>query len=57
MKQENWRDVSVFLIYTAPGRKASDCVKCGKCEKVCLQHLQIRNLLEDVVKEFEAERA
>ena len=39
------------------GRKASDCVKCGKCEKVCLQHLQIRNLLEDVVKEFEAERA
>lgn len=45
------------LVYTAPGRKASDCVKCGKCEKVCLQHLQIRNLLEDVVKEFEAERA
>ena len=26
-------------------------MKCGKCEKVCLQHLQIRNLLEDVVKE------
>ena len=23
----------------------------GGCEKVCLQHLQIRNLLEDVVKE------
>ena len=23
----------------------------GKCEKVCPQHLQIRNLLEDVVKE------
>ena len=45
------------LVYTAPGRKASDCVKCGKCEKVCPQHLQIRNLLEDVVKEFEAERA
>ena len=61
MKQENWRDVSVFLITIlyihAPGRKASDCVKCGKCEKVCLQHLQIRNLLEDLVKEFEAERA
>ena len=26
-------------------------MKCGKCEKVCLQHLEIRNLLEDVVKE------
>ena len=38
-------------------KRADECVKCGKCEKVCLQHLQIRNLLEDVVKEFEAERA
>ena len=34
-------------------RKASDCLKCGKCEKVCPQHLPIRKLLEDVAKEFE----
>ena len=40
-------------VYTGPGRKASDCVKCGKCEKVCPQHLPIRKLLEDVAKEFE----
>lgn len=45
------------VVHTAPGRKASDCLKCGKCEKVCPQHLQIRNLLEDVAKEFEKERA
>lgn len=45
------------VVHTAPGRKASDCLKCGKCEKVCPQHLQIRNLLEDVAKEFEPERA
>lgn len=45
------------VVHTAPGRKASDCLKCGKCEKVCPQHLQIRNLLEDVAKEFERERA
>lgn len=44
------------VVHTAPGRKASDCLKCGKCEKVCPQHLQIRNLLEDVAKEFEPER-
>lgn len=45
------------VVHTAPGRKASDCLKCGKCEKVCPQHLQIRKLLEDVAKEFEPERA
>lgn len=43
------------VVHTAPGRKASDCVKCGKCEKVCPQHLPIRRLLEDVAKEFEKE--
>ena len=41
------------VVHTAPGRRASDCLKCGKCEKVCPQHLPIRKLLEDVVKEFE----
>ena len=40
-------------VYTAPGRKASDCIKCGKCERSCPQHLPIRKLLEDVAKEFE----
>ena len=33
--------------------RASDCIKCGQCEKVCLQHLHIRELLQDVAKEFE----
>ncbi|MBQ6052529.1 MAG: aldo/keto reductase [Clostridia bacterium] len=33
--------------------KASDCIKCGKCEKVCPQHLPIRELLETVAKTFE----
>lgn len=40
-------------VHTAPGRRASDCVKCGRCEKACPQHLPIRRLLEDVAKEFE----
>ncbi len=42
-----------YNIHTTDGRKASDCVKCGKCEHVCPQHLPIRKLLEDVAKEFE----
>ncbi len=41
------------VVHTAPGRKASDCLKCGKCEKACPQHLPIRKLLEDVAGEFE----
>lgn len=40
-------------VHTQNGRKASDCIKCGKCEKICPQHLPIRNLLEDVAKTFE----
>ena len=33
--------------------KASDCIKCGKCERVCPQHLSIRKFLEEVSKTFE----
>ena len=33
--------------------KASDCIKCGKCENICPQHLEIRALLEKVKKSFE----
>lgn len=33
--------------------KASDCVKCGMCERVCPQHLPIRNYLEVTAKTFE----
>ena len=43
------------IVHTAPGRRASDCVKCGRCEKVRSQHLPIRRLPEDVAKKFEKE--
>ena len=41
------------VVHAVPGHRASDCVKCGKCEASCPQHLPIRKLLEDVAKEFE----
>lgn len=44
-------------VHTAPGRRASDCLKCGKCEKICPQHLPIRKLLEEIAKEFDKPEA
>ncbi len=40
--------------HTAEGHgKATDCIKCGKCEKQCPQHLEIRSLLGKVAATFE----
>lgn len=50
----NWNaDYYYNEVYTKNHGKASDCIKCGKCEEICPQHLHIRNLLEDVAKAFE----
>lgn len=34
--------------------KASACIGCGKCEKMCPQHLPVRELLKKVASRFEA---
>lgn len=51
---KNWdADRCYSEVHTATGRRASDCLECGKCEQVCPQHLPIRKLLKDVAKTFE----
>lgn len=39
--------------YTQTYGKASDCIKCRKCENICPQHLPISTLLRSVAKTFE----
>ena len=35
-------------------KRASECIKCGKCEQVCPQHIEIRKELERVAATFPA---
>jgi predicted aldo/keto reductase-like oxidoreductase len=50
---QSWNQDYYYTINTRGHGKASDCLKCGKCEKICPQHLPIRKLLEQVAGEFE----
>ena len=50
----DWNADYYYGVHTSSqGTRASDCIKCGKCEKACPQHLPIRKLLVDVAGEFE----
>lgn len=49
----DWNSQQTYDAVTADGRKASDCIGCGRCEDICPQHLPIRDLLETVAAEFE----
>lgn len=54
-KYEDWSSLYYYGVHTAQGGKASDCIRCGKCESICPQHLPIRQLLKTVAETFETE--
>ena len=49
----DWNSDVYYNTHTAKNGKASDCIKCGKCEAVCPQHLEIRELMEKVAEVFD----
>ena len=50
----DWNSGMYYGVATRGGHgKASACIRCGKCEKVCPQHLPIRELLKKVAATFE----
>ena len=54
----DWNSGMYYGIVTRDGHgKASECIRCGKCERVCPQHLPIRELLQKVAAAFETPRA
>ncbi|WP_195932138.1 aldo/keto reductase [Turicibacter sanguinis] len=42
-----------YLNYTKTHGKASDCIGCKKCERMCPQHLPILQYLKEITKTFE----
>lgn len=60
-KQASFHNFNATYYYnnviTGPGHgKASDCVLCASCEKVCPEQLNIRQLLKMVADKFEREQ-
>ena len=53
VKNKNSNSSMYYANLTKTHSKASDCIKCHKCEKSCPQHLKITDLLNTVANTFE----
>ncbi|MCR4806780.1 MAG: aldo/keto reductase [Lachnospiraceae bacterium] len=44
---DDWRSKNFYSGLITRGGKASDCIACGQCERVCPQHLPIIDLMKE----------
>ena len=49
----DWDQDERYAELTNENGKASACIRCGQCERICPQHLPIRDLLQQVAGTFE----
>jgi predicted aldo/keto reductase-like oxidoreductase len=46
----DWRAKNFYARVSASGGKASACIGCGQCERVCPQHLPIIDLMKEAAE-------
>lgn len=54
-KYRDWSSEYYYSVSTHDRGRASDCIGCGQCARICPQHLPIPALLRDVAAQFERE--
>lgn len=52
---QDWNSDFYYDVHVKNAGKASDCIGCRQCERVCPQHLPIVDLLKEVAATFEQE--
>jgi predicted aldo/keto reductase-like oxidoreductase len=53
MYPDDWRVHNNYSGITGEGTKASDCIACEQCEKICPQHLPVIELLKEAAEKLE----
>lgn len=53
---KGWNSKLYYNAIISDGKKPSECIGCGLCEKRCPQHLKIRNILKNITGSFEKKK-